>query len=231
MAYAKKLQAEAEREIWNHPEALRWLAARGITEEAVQMYRIGYLVGESGKAGRYRSRSVLGLAPKERDGKTVTKLFIPRGFTIPLFAEDGRLINIRIRKPNADLAKEAGRKSLKYIELEGSCRRPLVLRPEAWQTNLSAYVIVEGELDAILCHYATGGRIGALALRSNTRKPDAVAHPLLESAVRLLVVLDYEESLNGVAGLEWWGGTYHMRGAGRRRRGKIPAKPTASAWT
>ena len=55
VAYATKLQGEAEREIWNHPEALKWLAARGITEEAVRTYRLGYLVGENGKAGRYRS--------------------------------------------------------------------------------------------------------------------------------------------------------------------------------
>lgn len=89
VAYATKLQAEAEQEIWNHPEALKWLAARGITEEAVRTYRLGYLVGENGKAGRYRSRSALGLAPKEQDGKAMTMLFIPRGITIPLFAEDG----------------------------------------------------------------------------------------------------------------------------------------------
>lgn len=212
VAYATKLQAEAEQEIWNHPEALKWLAARGITEEAVRTYRLGYLVGENGKAGRYRSRSALGLAPKEQDGKAMTMLFIPRGITIPLFAEDGRLINLRIRKPNADLAKEEGRKCLKYIELEGSCRRPLLLRPEAERARLSVYVIVEGELDAVLCHYATGGGIGALAVRSNTRKPDAEAHSLLEGAVRLLVALDYEDSLNGVAGLKWWMDTYpHAR--------------------
>lgn len=142
----------------------------------------------------------------------MTMLFIPRGITIPLFAEDGRLINLRIRKPNADLAKEEGRKCLKYIELEGSCRRPLLLRPEAERARFSVYVIVEGELDAVLCHYATGGGIGALAVRSNTRKPDAEAHSLLEGAVRLLVALDYEDSLNGVAGLKWWMDTYpHAR--------------------
>ena len=62
------------------------------------------------------------------------------------------------------------------------------------------------------CHYATGGGIGALAVRSNTRKPDAEAHSLLEGAVRLLVALDYEDSLNGVAGLKWWMDTYpHAR--------------------
>ncbi len=57
-----------------------------------------------------------------------------------------------------------------------------------------------------------GGRIGALAVRSNTRKPDAEAHPLLEGAVRLLVALDYEDSLNGVVGLKGRMDTYpHAR--------------------
>lgn len=46
----------------------------------------------------------------------------------------------RIRKPNADLAKEEGRKWLKYIEMEGSCRRPLLLRPEAERARLSVYI-------------------------------------------------------------------------------------------
>lgn len=150
--------------------------------------------------------------PKEQDGKAHDHAVHPPWDHNPLFAEDGRLINLRIRKPNADLAKEEGRKCLKYIELEGSCRRPLLLRPEAERARLSVYVIVEGELDAVLCHYATGGGIGALAVRSNTRKPDAEAHSLLEGAVRLLVALDYEDSLNGVAGLKWWMDTYpHAR--------------------
>ena len=46
----------------------------------------------------------------------------------------------RIRKPNADLAKEEGRKWLKYIEMEGSCRRPLLRRPEAERARLSVYI-------------------------------------------------------------------------------------------
>ena len=70
--YAAKLLAEAEAEIWNHPEALNWLAKRGITEEVIRTYRLGYLAGENGKPGRFRARSVLGLPPKQRNGKDQT---------------------------------------------------------------------------------------------------------------------------------------------------------------
>lgn len=110
------------------------------------------------------------------------------------------------------------------MELEGSCRRPFLLRPETEEARLAVYVVVEGELDAILCHHATGGRIGALAVRSNTRKPDAVAHPLLEEAVRLLIALDYEDSLNGVAGLEWWKDTYPQARRWPTPQGKDPGE-------
>ena len=70
--YAAKLLAEAEAEIWNHPEALKWLAKRGITEEVIRTYHLGYLAGENGKPGRFRARSVLGLPPKQRNGKDQT---------------------------------------------------------------------------------------------------------------------------------------------------------------
>lgn len=69
MAYATKLQAEAEQEIWNHPEALKWLAARGITEEAVRTYRLGYLVGKTARRAGIVPVPPLASPQKSRTGK------------------------------------------------------------------------------------------------------------------------------------------------------------------
>lgn len=205
--YAAKLLSESENEIWNHPEALNWLAKRGITEEVIREYHIGYLAGENGKPGRFRARSVLGLPPKQTDGREQTRLFIPRGIVIPTF-EQGKLVNLRIRRPNQDLKREEGTRLPKYMELSGSCSKPMLLLPEGGNPNIKAFVVVEGELDAILCHHASGRLLGALAIRSNQTKPDIVAHGQLRNAVRILLALDYEDSGAGIAGMEWWLSTY-----------------------
>lgn len=127
---------------------------------------------------------------------------------IPTF-EGGELINLRIRRPNQDIKeREDGTRPAKYLELSGSCSKPMLLLPEGGNPNLRAFVVVEGELDAILCHHAAGRRIGAVAMRSNQTKPDTVAHGQLRNAVRILLALDYEESGAGIAGLEWWLSTY-----------------------
>lgn len=202
-AYAAKLLAEAEENIWNQPVALNWLAARGIDEAAVRASHIGYLPSESGKyPGRYRSRSALGLEPKTGDdGKVRTKLFIPRGIVIPTFAPDGRVLNLRIRRHREDL----GERSPKYLELEGSCKAPLLLR-SSLPGPLAAYFVTEAELDAMLIHHATGGVVGALAVRTNRGKPDVFADTRLREAVRVCIALDYDEP--GADGVDFWEKTY-----------------------
>ncbi|WP_241160091.1 primase-helicase zinc-binding domain-containing protein [Desulfovibrio sp. ZJ369] len=202
-AYAARLLAEAEESIREQPQALRWLASRGITEEAVRHYRIGYLPAESARyPGRYRARSALGLEPKTgADGKERTKIFIPRGIVIPTFASDGRVLNLRIRRHKEDLTERAP----KYLELEGSCKAPLLLRSSR-PGPLAAYFVTEAELDAMLIHHVTGGVVGALAVRTNRGKPDAAAHDRLREAVRVCIALDYDGP--GADGVEFWEKTY-----------------------
>ena len=75
------------------------------------------------------------------------------------------------------------------MEQSGSGYQPQMLLPEGGNPNLRAFVVVEGELDAILCHHAAGRRIGAVAIRSNQTKPDTVAHGQLRNAVRILLAI------------------------------------------
>lgn len=215
IAYATRLLDEACESIWANAEALKWLAARGITEDAIRVYRIGYLNGEGQNAGRYRARAALGLPDKtDEKGKVRNKLFIPRGIVIPSLDDAGRVVNLRFRRPKSDYAGTdgaggtAGNKGgwgQKYLQLEGSCKAPLLLRASGAR-HLTAYFVTEAELDAILIHHATGGVVGALAVRSNRNKPDAVAHALLRDAVRVAVALDYDEA--GAEGVEWWESVY-----------------------
>ncbi len=201
--YAAKLLDEAEERIRREEQALRWLVSRGIDARAVKAYRIGYLPAEGGKyPGRWRSRSALGLEPRVGDdGKLRDKIFIPRGIVIPTLAADGRVLNLRIRRRKEDLNE----RSPKYLELEGSCKGPLLLRPVG-QPSLSAVFVTEAELDAMLIHHVSGGVVGAVAVRTNRGKPDAPAHTLLRNCVRICIALDYDEA--GAEGVDFWEKTY-----------------------
>ena len=87
------------------------------------------------------------------------------------------------------------------MELEGSCKAPMLLRAGS-PPGLAAYFVTEAELDAILIHFVTGGVIGALAVRTNLGKPDSQAHELLRQSVKICVALDYDEA--GASGVPWW---------------------------
>ncbi|MDE5879959.1 MAG: hypothetical protein K2G99_08110, partial [Desulfovibrio sp.] len=203
-AYALKLVEEGEQHLPSEQQAMAWLAARGIDAVAAARYRLGYLLAESGKLpGRFRARAALGLEPKTGDdGKVRSKIFIPRGILIPTFSGSGSITNLRIRRHKADLQEH---RSPKYMELEGSAKVPFLLR-SSQPKHLAVYFVVEAELDAILIHHASGGVVGALAVRTNRGKPDAASHALLEQAVRICVALDYDQA--GAEGCDFWKQTY-----------------------
>lgn len=203
-AYALKLVEEGEQHLPKQQQALAWLAARGIDAAAAARYRLGYLPAESGKfPGRFRARAALGLDTKTGDdGKVRSKIFIPRGILIPTFSGTGSVANLRIRRHKADLQEK---RSPKYMELEGSAKVPFLL-PSSQPKHLAVYFVTEAELDAILIHYASGGVVGALAVRTNRGKPDDASHALLEQAVRICVALDYDQA--GADGCDFWTQTY-----------------------
>lgn len=205
--FAMKLQEKAMQDIAFSKEAKKYLNARGISDEMIVEYRLGYLFGENRKQGIFRMRRSLGLEPKEKDGKTSNRIFIPRGITIPTYWEN-ELISLRIRRPKADiLPTPNGYTPPKYMELEGSTRMPFILLPEPCD-NLSCFVVVEAELDAILIHAAMQKSVGAVAVRSNQNKPCPVTHELLKDCPRILFAMDFEESNAGIAAMDFWKKTY-----------------------
>ncbi|CAK7034614.1 MAG: hypothetical protein DELT_00509 [Desulfovibrio sp.] len=214
--YAEKLHAESIESLCKNPSAIAWLAARGLDSAAIERYKIGYLPGEADKPGRYRARAALGLPPKKRDdGSEAKYIFIPRGIVIPHFDQFGRLDRLRIRKPKPDI-KEG---KPKYLVLEGSNMQPMLLSASG-SLLLAAYVVVEAELDAMLIHHASGGIVGSFAALTNSGKPDASQHPIMQQAAAILVATDYDprpvirpdgskviESPGGL-GAVWWTDTY-----------------------
>lgn len=205
--FAAKLQEKAILDIQCSKEVKKYLNGRGISDQMIQEYRLGYLLGENSKQGIFRMRSALGLEPKEKDGRTSNRIFIPRGITIPTYWEN-ELVSLRIRRPKADiLPTPSGYTPPKYMELEGSARMPFILLPEPCD-DLSVYVVVEAELDAILIHAAMKKKVGAIALRSNQNKPCPVTHELIRDCPRILFAMDYEESNAGIAAMDFWEETY-----------------------
>ena len=210
---AAKLADEAHALLLRSPRVLAHLAGRGLPEEAVRRYRLGWLPGENGRMGIFRPRTAWGLQPKPAaDGKPVKRtLFIPRGIIIPAYGPAGQSeppVRIRIRRPDCD-AQQWGDK---YMLVEGGCGGMPMLLGDANR----AVVVVEAELDAMLVHHVAGDLVSVLSVLTNVGKPDGRSHAVLRQAAAILVALDYDTP--GANGWAWWRATYPAA-----RRWPVPA--------
>lgn len=231
---AARLVEKSHARLLASPNALRWLAERGLDLDAVRKYRLGYLAEEQNRAGNstgiIRPRSAWGLEPKEKknpDGSLSLKkhIWIPRGIVIPAYGPagahgangDGALpIRIRIRRPDKDVAQFGD----KYMVIEGSGMAPLLLGADR-----KAMVVVEAELDAMLVHHLAGDKAGALAVLTNLGRPDANAHQVLSRAYSVLVALDYDK-----AGASGWFGPEPGKVGSDGWRGWKAVYPQARRW-
>lgn len=223
---ATKLALEAHEQLLNFSRGLEYLADRGLPLEAARQYKLGFLQAEDKKTGTclYRARSAFGLPDRANaDGsKTRRVLWIPRGFTIPLWSPSwdspAETLRVRIRRPKGDL-KEG---DSKYMLLTGSGQAPMVLSPVGIAPALAVWVVVEAELDAIAVHHACRGKVGVLAVLTNRGKPDVQAHKLLAASPLILVALDFDKpdgkgNRPGYQGWVWWREHY-----GQAKRWPVP---------
>ncbi|GAB6125010.1 CHC2 zinc finger domain-containing protein [Humidesulfovibrio idahonensis] len=184
--HAAELVDWAHRQLLANAEQLAYLAGRGITEESVRRFHLGWCPGEHGK-DIYRPRESWGLPTEMKDdGVTPKKLWIPRGLVIPVYAPaegTANPVRLRIRRPKEHLREGDS----KYIVVPGSTRHTLVTDPDA-----RAFVIVEAELDAMLISQSVGNLAGGIALGSLAHKPDANTDQMLTKALAVLVALDFE---------------------------------------
>lgn len=230
--HATKLATEAHARLLETPNVLRWLDGRGIPEDAVRAYRLGYIEAE-GKCpdGIFRAREAFGLPPKTNQaGKPVRSFKIPRGVTIPIWRGD-ECLRIRVRRRNVDL----GPNDPKYLlvpQPSPAYSAPMVLPPRNVPADLATWVVVESEMDAMCVHHACLGRVGALATLTVKGKPHDKAHEMLARAARILVALDMDGdrpdgSNPGADAWPWWRDTYRQARVWPVPEGKDPGEAFA----
>ena len=230
---ATKLASEAHAALLQNRGIRTCLAGRGLPEEAVRAYRLGYLAEEGKNADcLYRARSAFGLPDKQGKNGPIRALWIPRGVTIPAIGQDGRVCRIRIRRRNADLKDPKDSKYMLIPQSSDPYSAPLCLPPQGVIPGMATWVIVESELDAMSVHHACGGAVGVLSVLTVSGKPDVVAHRHLRKAVRILLALDFDQdkedgSNPGAGAWPWWERTYDQAGLWPVPEGKDPGEAFA----
>jgi hypothetical protein len=168
---------------------LEYARGRGLTAKTCAALRIGWNAQDA-----YEDRAAWGLPPETNPetGKP-RRVWLPSGLVIPTL-RNGQVVAVKIRRsawtPEDELPK--------YCAVSGGGKLPMVLSPG----NGKPVVIVESELDAILCAQESRDIVTAIALRTARAKPDAEAHALLLAAPVVLVALDFDEA--GAGGWPWW---------------------------
>lgn len=190
---AKSLVFWASEQLMANDAQMQWLADRGIGEDAVIKFWLGWLPEDL-----YRGRESWGLSSvkNEESGKE-RPLWLPEGLVIP-WISGSAAVKLRIRRP--DPIKFGPR----YYMVPGSASVTTLIRPEAagQLVRREVYVIVESELDALMIHRQAGDVCGAVALGSNSAHPDIEASRILAGAAVILNALDFDAA--GSSERQWW---------------------------
>lgn len=195
-AWAAGFVARCAANLAHQPEALAWLAARGIDAAAAQQNRLGWCAHDLRV-----DRAELGLPPDtERP-----RVWVPAGLVIPVVDVAGQITRVKIRRPDA--AREKFLPERKYSAIPGGSALPMVLG-----RSLAAprgAVVVEAELDAIACHVAVP-EVVVVGLGSVSMGVDEELRALLERMPVILVALDNDPDRDGrpapgqAATSRWW---------------------------
>ncbi len=187
-AWADQLTRQAHNQLKKEPEQIQYLNSRGITPEAINRHKLGWLTRNSNI-----QRSQIGLPPRD-DGKPT--LWIPAGLLIPIYDQAQGIHRIRVRRTSQD--RDRFLPDLKYVWIEGSGNAPLVIQPQGDQKPRGA-IIVEAELDAIACA-AAHPQIIAIALGTVNTGIPAELHQLLQPLPTILLSLDADPGKDGKPG-------------------------------
>ncbi|MBA7559392.1 hypothetical protein ES708_01006 [subsurface metagenome] len=168
-----------------NPDALAWLAERGIGASLAAWAGLGWNPGEKGR-DTYRSRESWGLPTVMTLKDKPKKLWIPRGLVIPLIIDDV-VIRLRIRRWEDE--------GPRYYMVPGSSPAMMILGAER-----PAFVVVESELDAILCSLHPCA--GSATMGTASAHPDARAYRILQDSRGVLVGMDFDKA--GADAFGWW---------------------------
>ena len=166
--------------LWGEPgkAALRYLNERGLKDETLRKYQIGY-----NPANYHELLEQWGLKAQSKNDQT---LFIPAGISIPWVMSDV-IWKVNFRRFNSPS---------KYLQLRGS--QPGIFGADTIRDHPITY-IVEGEFDAMLLEQEAGDLIGVCTLGSASSRHLSskwLSHFL--SCQRIYLVGD-----NDLAGQEW----------------------------
>ncbi len=169
-----------------------FLNERGINPSMIKRYSLGY-----NRKELYASRNEWGLSESinETTGKQ-KKVWIPTGHIIPMFDRAGNILRLRIRRTfikNDD--------SQKYIITPGSSMGFMQFQ----YNKKNPSMIVESELDAMLCDNVSGHYVNVYAVGNASARPDVETHRKLMNS-KILFSLDNDKA--GQAEFDWWGKQY-----------------------
>jgi len=191
----------AHGKLMENDDQLAWLADRGIDRAAVEKFKLGWNPGKDGR-DLWRPRESWGLSiemKENKNGKMVKKkLWIPRGLVIPWLSDEPR--RIRIRRP--------GEKPPRYYIMPGSAMDMMVIPGFRVQglgvqdSGNRAYLVIESELDGIMCHARAGDICSVIALGSSAAKPDKKLMENLRKSAVILLSQDYDAA--GTKAMGWW---------------------------
>ena len=180
--------------VFDQTEILEYLAGRGITEEVIVRFGLGWNRGENGK-DVFRSRESWGLSKLANDKGRLKPLWLPIGLLIPCL-RGSEVVRIRIRRPDPI---EFGPK---YYVVPGSSMPTMVL-----EGHNKVLVVVEAELDGMLVAHSAGGIAGAVALGSSSARPDKETMEILREAAHIMVALD-SDGAGAKEAWTWWKGNF-----------------------
>jgi DNA primase len=186
---AASLVTWAEQQLWSEAGAdMRgWLYdQRRLSDDTIKAAHLGWM-----PTTYWLKRMAWGLSDVIKESGKRKKLWIPGGLVIPLLDAEGRVLSVRIRRPDPGDGP-------RYYTLPGSSMRPMVCRLEQY-----IVIVVESELDAILIAQEAADLVTAVALGSATMRPDSETAALLAAAEKILLALDSDDA-GGRETYRWW---------------------------
>lgn len=176
LSRALEATADCERALWSRKPAsqcvLTWLHQRGLKDDTLKAWRIGY---------NDSSRSIGGL-------------WVESGVTIPYFDGRNTLHAINVRRPDKFL--KAYPRADKYKMISGSKR---VLFGTQYLNGLPDVVITEGEFDAILTWQEARGQVDVLTMGAAKGVPTETWLFYLLTGQRFYIATDNDPAGNEAA--------------------------------
>lgn len=177
-----------------NPEAFKKVQERGFTTDSIRKYKIGFNSGDSRGYDFKRNRRDWGLEERLKDDGTPQKIWLPVGFTIPTFSDDGHVVKLKIRRS----AWKEDDKLPKYVEISGSKSCPSVYG----NTQLPVGLMLESEFDGLLIQQEVSDLLYCVALGGSTKSIDAHTDAVLRSTKRILFLPDFDQA-GAIAWIKW----------------------------